>query len=773
MKKITVLIFGVFAAFQLFAQREAGSWLDYLSYANAIKVADAGDKIYCATEGGLFYLDREDNSLSKVSDLSGFGIQTIAYNSDEDLLLVAYSDANIDIISDGEVVNLSDIQRKSTTADKTIYNISFNNSEAYISCGFGIVVINLEKNEVKDTYIIGDNGETMPVYDVDFYQNRIYAATEEGILWAPEDDDNLLDYANWIEDTDVPYAGEPFTLLAVHSGVLIANYSAGESTNDQAFAYDGTSWTSYYSSLDLLLDLQSNNNYLTITGKHKVVLYDDTHNNVGEISAYQFGDEKVNYIYSYSATVSEDGTIWIADYEDALVSYQNSAFESMCPNGPSSNDVFDLEIANSAVYVAPGGRTDDWNNSYMEPRIERLEDGNWTRFSEDEFPEITDFWDIVCVAVDPFDNNHFFAGSWGGGLLEFKNDELVNHYTNSNSPLESALPSQPDEPYVRIGGLDFDSEGNLWITNTAITANNLHKLSPAGDWESFTMEEVTNLTIGQVLVTENDDKWILIPRGNDAYVVDETGENMKQLLVTSYFSNGSNEYTTRMNDVYAIAEDQDGEIWIGTSQGVAVYSYPENIWSSETFYASQPGLDLDDGIYYPLLSTETVTAIAVDGANRKWIGTSGSGVYLVSESGEEEVLHFTEDNSSLLSDNIYAIAIDDNTGEVFFATENGLISYQGDATGGNDTYSDVYVYPNPVRETYDGVITITGLIAETDIKITDIAGNLVYTTTSTGGQATWDGKNLNGRRVKTGVYLVFCNDQYGEETHITKLLFIH
>ena len=150
-----------------------------------------------------------------------------------------------------------------------------------------------------------------------------------------------------------------------------------------------------------------------------------------------------------------------------------------------------------------------------------------------------------------------------------------------------------------------------------------------------------------------------------------------------------------------------------------------------------------------------------------------SGVYLVSESGEEELLHFTTENSSLLSNNIKAIAINQKNGEVFFGTDEGLISYQGEATGGNDSYSDVYVYPNPVRETYSGNVTITGLIPNTDIKITDISGNLVFKTTSLGGQAIWDGKNLNGNRVKTGVYLVFCNDEYGEETHITKLLFIN
>ncbi len=224
---------------------------------------------------------------------------------------------------------------------------------------------------------------------------------------------------------------------------------------------------------------------------------------------------------------------------------------------------------------------------------------------------------------------------------------------------------------------------------------------------------------------------------------------------------------------FSIAEDHEGAIWIGTSTGVAVYNSPSRIWNSDSFYAIQPSVDINDGNYHPLLETETITSIAVDGANRKWIGTKNSGVYLVSENGEQEILHFTNENSPLFSNSITAIGINQLSGEVFIGTDKGLISYMGDATGGKPAFENVYVYPNPVRETYDGPVTVSGLLENTDIKITDISGNLVYHTTSLGGQAIWNGKSLNGNRVKTGVYLVFCSDEFGEQTHITKLLFIN
>ncbi|MCF6356735.1 MAG: T9SS type A sorting domain-containing protein [Draconibacterium sp.] len=527
-------------------------------------------------------------------------------------------------------------------------------------------------------------------------------------------------------------------------------------------------WELYLPEIRYAFDIQTAGDYMTIASRDAVFVIDENDNIVGKISHYQFGDERVSPIKPKSAGVSNEGSVWIADSENVLVRISDSNFEKAFPSGPLDNDVFSLYQSNSGLWISPGGLI-----GWEAPRFQRFGNDVWDYFTKNSNPELDGFFNILSIAVDPLDENHFFVASWGGGLLEYQNDEFVKRYTNNNSPLETALPQQPDEPYVRIGGLDFDTEGNLWITNAAV-AHNLHKLSPAGEWESFVLPKIANLwNTGEVLVNKYDDKWVLVLRGNDIYVADKTGKNRKQLLVTSYFNNGQSEIYNRMNDVYSIAEDNKGAIWVGTSKGVALYNSPSRIWDSETMYATQPSLDLNDGVYHPLLATETVTAIAVDGANRKWFGTKESGVFLISENGDKEVLHFTKDNSPLLSNQINAISINQKSGELFFGTDKGLISYQGNAISGKTTYDNVYVYPNPVRETYDGPITVTGLIENTDIKITDISGNLVYKTTSLGGQAVWDGTNLNGNRVKTGVYLVFCNDENGEETHITKLLFIN
>lgn len=770
MRKFIITSILALSAVAVFAQREKGSWKDYLSFSNANRIAITPAKVYCATGGGLMYYDLQDNSVNKfsgISQLSDFGIKTIAWSNENNVLVIAYNNCNIDLVYEDRVINISDIKRKQL-AGKNINNISFAGNEAYLSCSFGIVVLNLEKKEVKDTYIIGQGGTYLNVNDTEADAGYIYAATDIGIFRAERSGVNLLDYNNWMRIQNIPRNQSKFNHLVTHAGRVIANYTPEEWYSDEMFVLNGETWQPYLTQIRFAFDMQKNGNYLTIASRDAVFIIDENHTVVERINSYQIGNQQISSIKPRSAGVTANGVVWVADSEQSLVKISGNNAETISLPGPIDNEIFSLHQAGNELWTTPGTRI-----GWQLARFQRYGNSQWTHFKKDNRPELDGLFNITSVAVNPSDPAHFYVASWGSGLLEYRNDEFVQRYSNNNSPLETALPSRPDEPYVRIGGIAFDSEKNLWVTNSTV-AKNLLKLSPAGEWETITLPEVANnYNTGDLIITQNDDKWILLPGGNDAYVVDKGGSRKKRLLVTSYFNNGVIEEYKRMNDLFCIAEDLEGAIWIGTSMGVAVYNNPNRIWDSDNFYAIRPSLDLNDGLFHPLLETETVTAIAVDGANRKWLGTRNSGVYLVSNSGEKEVFHFTTENSPLLSNTITGIAINQQTGEVFFGTSEGLVSYQGEAIAGKESYADVYVYPNPVRETYDGPVTITGLIENTDVKITDISGNLVYQGTSLGGQAVWDGKNLNGNRVRTGVYLIFCNDKNGEETHIEKLLFIN
>jgi sugar lactone lactonase YvrE len=777
MKRFVSVLYILTSFISGFAQMKAGTWQDYLSYTNALKVADAQDKVFSATEGGLFYLDMSDNSLNKISrqdGLSDSDIRTIAWHAGLNTLLVAYSNSNIDLVNSQGVVNIGDIFRKQITGDKSINSVTFIGNEAYLSCGFGIVVINLSRREISDTYIIGIDGSQTSVFDVESYGNRLYAATATGLFSAPLEGANLLDYNNWSRIQNIPNNEGKFSHLGIFNGTILAAFTRDQWDGDEIYALKDGQWIRSYPEAPFVRELNSTSEYLVVSGQDQILIYDKSNQLIGRIMNYRINGETINRIYPQSAFINSSGQVFIADRNYGLIRMNGQDFEQNIPQGPANNSIFDLAVYNEKLWISAGGRTDVWNNQFRPPVFQELHSSEWKTYSVRQYPEMTGFFDIVQVAVNPNDPTHIAAASWGGGILIFKNEELVKKYNNLNSPLETAIPENPQEPYTRIGGISFDREGTLWVTNSQ-ASHNLHSLSPAGEWQSYVLPEIAGFqnTVGKVLVTENGDKWVVAPRGRDIYVVNQDVSQKKYLPVTSYFNNGQQEILNRMNDVYSIAEDLSGDIWVGTSKGVAVFTAPYRIWQSSTFYAFQPSLEMGDGLYHPLLETETITAIAIDGANRKWIGTKNSGLYLISEKGDQEVLHFNVENSPLPSNTITSLAMYSTTGLLYIGTDSGLFSYQTDAPSGGSSFSQVLVYPNPVRETYDGPVTIKGLMKDTDIRITDIAGNLVHKAKSLGGQIIWDGKNLKGSRVSTGVYLIFASDSKGEETHVAKLLFIN
>ena len=781
-----LLTFLLFTVVQLpgFTQPVIGEWTDYQSYASAKSVADTGDKIYCVTEGGLFSYNKSDNSIQKMSGINGLsdvGAQRVAYSKEHDLLVIAYQNANIDLLFGTQIFNLSDIKRKQISGDKTINNVLFAGNLIYLSCGFGIVVINFERKEIKDTYFIGQEGAYVNVNDMATDGTFLYAATNNGIYRAAVAEPNLQNYSNWVQMTNIPHFDMKFSKIENFQGKIIANYaytSLHEEDDgwakDELYQLNGDLWTRFLPDVWYSSDITSNGNYLVFARREDVLVYNEKFELVKSVPKTLYGENLAEFLSTSSAVLDDQNVIWVADRKYGLIKVGTEA-ERIIPDGPVDNKIFSLTTHGNDLWVAAGGLTTDWNNMNVAPHFQLNREGKWTVFDKKIFPVSKDFHDIVCIAVDPKNADHVFAGSWGGGVLEFKDGAFVNRYDNFNSSLQSQVPDKPADAFVRIGGMDFDSKGNLWVTNTGV-ANVLSVFQTDGKWQSFELKNVANQYISEVVVTQNDDKWVVVPRGegHELYALNSTNDVAKEQRLIAYFTNGiKEEVFTPMTDILSIAEDQNGELWIGTGNGVAVFSYPQNVWENKMMYATRPSLDQQDGYFHPLLENEAITAIAIDGANRKWFGTKNSGVFLISEDGETEIGHFNTENSPLPRNDISDIAINHQTGEVFIGTSAGLISYMGQATESNDQFADVYVYPNPVRETYDGPIVVTGLVEDTDVKITDVSGNLVYKTTSLGGQAVWDGKNQHGNRCKTGVYLVFMNDPTGEQTKVTKLLFIH
>jgi hypothetical protein len=319
--------------------------------------------------------------------------------------------------------------------------------------------------------------------------------------------------------------------------------------------------------------------------------------------------------------------------------------------------------------------------------------------------------------------------------------------------------------------LKYDKNNNLWVSislgNDALTV-----LKSDGEWVELGLPSYANGTeVSTITIDKSGQKWVIMREANAVIVFNDNGtldDTSDDIIRKLSSAAGNGAFPGGL--VLSLACDLDGEIWIGTNEGIGVIYNPENVSFGGSYDAQQILVEYD-GHVRPLLETESITAIAIDGSNKKWIGTDKAGVFLLSEDGTQELAHFTAENSPLLSNTISAITISEK-GEVFFGTANGIVSYRGTSTPGGPVNNDVFAFPNPVRGGYEGTIAINGLVQDAFVKITDVSGNLVFSTRAEGGQAVWDGKTMQGDKVATGVYLVFASDNTGEETVITKILVI-
>ncbi len=738
-----------------------GQWRTHLPYQYCNLVESTDDRVYCSATGGLFYYSLEDNAIVKISKIDGLsdnGVAAMRWNDQGKTLILAYRNSNLDIIREGTILNLPDIMKKQIPGDKSIYDIYYLDNTAFLSTGFGIVQLNLEKNEISETYFIGDNGTALRVNQVTSDGTYLYAATDHGLKRGLLSDPFLVDYNSWETIDDIPHATEVFHAVAFYANTLFAAYRDPAGEQDQVYLNQGSGWSTYNY-------LKGKTCYEILNHGDFLILVDDTGAHVinDDLLVVQLLESK----NPRSASMDDTGTLWLADDGNGLITNQGGSKWAIIPNGPYSTSVYDMEASAHVLHAVQGGVTGVWNNKYVFAHLETFTGEQW---------EVSHYWeaaDLLSLAIDPSDPFHVYAGSWGYGLMEYKQDEVVR-YTENNSSLQSIYPGAP---FIRIGGLTFDPKGNLWMTNTGV-AEPISVLKPDGSWKSFRAgNKISGYgALGKILVSQSGHKWVIIPGGNGLFAMDDNltiddtsdDEYRKVSVVDKYGK-------VITNDVRSFAEDKNGNLWLGTNQGVLVMYSPWRLFTEGSVYAQEILISRkdDSGLADPLLGTQIVTTIEVDGANRKWLGTAGGGVYLVSDDGFEEIHHFNASNSPLLSNTIIDICVDGISGEVFFGTEKGIISYKGDALEGTSRYDQVVVYPNPVRETYDGPVAIKGLVEQTNVKIVDMGGNLVFETGSLGGQAIWDGKNFRGERVATGVYLIYLSSADGMLSHVTKLLFIH
>jgi hypothetical protein len=742
------------------AQTPLGHWSEYLPWRPAVAVARKGDKVYCASAQGLFSvttgLGQEISSYSKVNGLHDIGISTIAANNDE--ILIAYRNSNIDLLSGNNSYNIPDLMRKQIAADKSIFRILYRNSKAYLCTGLGIVVLNTAVPEIEATYVIGNTGAYTPVYALAIHSGFLFAATSEGVRTAPLNSNNPADFRNWSSLTQ-GLAPDTVQDITTFNDQLICRQG------NQLYRLLNNAWTPWYN------DGWSIRN-LDVHGA-QLLLSEQQPGGTARICILNTNGTPVNtlqhpLVQAPLQTARVDNEVWIADSLQGLIRYNanDDTYTPTHPASPASLITGDLLFINNDLYAAAGGVTTNWKASGRSDGYYTFQQGGWTQFDHNTLPHLDSLKDIVTLAADPTGEG-VYLGSFGGGLLHLS----PNGYTIYKQGI--LPPAATDPAAYNVSGLATDASGNLWIAAYG-AANNLLVKTPANTWISFRSPyAMTGNAISQLLVDDYGLVYMVSPQGNGLFVLDHnnTLENKNDDEWRQYRL-GTNQGNLPSDNVFCLAKDKNGSVWVGTARGVAIINCSGRAAATDCD-AILPVIQQGNFAGY-LFQDEQVTTIAVDGANRKWMGTR-NGAWLVSEDGEQILKQFNTENSPLPDNHIYKIAITPKTGEIYFATGKGVMSWHGMATEplASMKRDSVLVFPNPVPPDYSGNIAIRGLVENTRVKITDISGRMVFQTRALGGQAVWNGMDYTGHRPQTGVYLVFATGETGGEHIVTKIVFIN
>ncbi len=762
MRKYLVFLF--FLSLQTYAQNQLpaiGNWREHLPYQGANDLAASGNKVYAATTYSLFSVDLESGEqerISRVSGLSETGISTIQFDPVSKKLYIAYLNSNLDVLDAKGIHNIPELKRENISGDKNIYHIFPDNNRVYLSTGLGVIVLDAEKLEIRETWFIGNNGDHVRTSGFVKSNGFFYAATEEGLKRIAITSNNPADFNNW---SNVSGANGlppgPVKAVVEYNNKTIALH------NDSLYVENAGNWSLFFGNGWPVVSVNVSENKLFLsqrqsTGASQVLIL----NTDGSVQKnMQYG----GVISFPKKAISLNNETRIADLFGGLSRWRSNDPEVFKPNSPFDISSGGMTVFKDVLYATAGSVNESWNYLYNRGGIYKLQDGSWNAFNQYTYPVLDSLMDFITAVVDPRDES-VWAGSYGGGLLHITRDGQLEIF-KQNSPIGATVG---DPTSYRVSGLAFDAENNLWISNFG-SNRQLHVLKNDGSWMSYVAPFTLNINAAaQIVIDDANQKWILSPLGNGIIVfdhnntIDDPNDDKWRM-----YRQGAGLGNLPSSEVLALAKDKSGFIWIGTGDGIAVVQCPYEAFITGC-EAVWPIIKEDAFANY-LFKGQQVRSIAVDGADRKWIATS-SGAWLVSPDGDKVLAHFNETNSPLLSNDVKSITINGSNGEVFFATAKGIISFRGSATEAAETKNNVLVYPNPVPPGYNGSIGIKGLPENSTVKITELNGRLVYQARSLGGQAIWNGLDYNGRQASSGVYLVIAVDDKRQEKLVSKIVFI-
>ncbi len=735
-----------------------GSWRTHFSYRDAHSIAPTGDGAFCAGSNSLFFLDLQDQSLNRISKIDGLSdtkISTIAYHEPLNMLVIAYANGNIDLLADNQITNINTIEKSPISRGKSISNITFNNDIAYLSTDFGVVVIDLEKQEVMEAYTkIGVDGKTISINFGVVLGDSLFLATEEGVMAGRLDPTvNLQDFKNWKRFD----SSEGIPSLSISTIGSMGNLLLATIDSEGIYYYTNGLWDKIgYDLRNPVLYMSSGNSLLVLTTKKQILSVS---------SSLEIDELKDSLFPIPQSSILDNIGLWIADSVNGLIVPLPGEFTSQFPSGPFSDSVRHIFNVNNHIIALPPGYDQQRNPMRTILGFYSFKDGAWTSYNSSNrsqtefFPAIPDLVDVV---YNPKNNRYYFA-SFGEGIIEWdqeKEELRILDETTPGSTLENIIPGDRN---VFVSSVYTEASGAIWATNYGNSAS-IHKFNPEDDsWEAYTASFQAGRYPLDLEITRNNDLWLRLDPSNGGGIMVFNPESSLQKHLTQI--DGSGGLPSR--EVRDLAVDKKGQVWVGTKKGVTHYPFPFDVLENPVVNASPV---LIDG--RPLLRDEPINCISVDGGNQKWIGTD-NGVWLFTAQGDSVLFHFTTENSPLPSDKILEIAVDDASGEVFIVTDLGIVSFRGRSTQGLPEHKQVKIFPNPVTRDFNGLVGISGLVNNAIVKITDITGKLVTELKAAGGTAVWDVSDFQGRRAQSGVYLIFSSNSDGNETFIGKIAVIN
>lgn len=713
-----------------------GTWRTHASYQQGRQVAVGKEGIYCVTANGLFLYQNTENAfqiLTKQQALTRALPTQIGYDMARSTLVIAYPDRTIDLLKNQEVTELSLLRRSPLPNSPQINQIFPTPALAYLATDFGLVLLDVGRQEIRDTYRnLGANGAELAIFGLTFSQDSLLLATAQGVMIG-KTNSNLADYQQWKR------FGTPNNLPAQKIKKIITRntqvYALTEGNKLLRYNHQNT-WTN--------IPLPTEN-YTDMALAGADILLTAEAGKLYSLNNTEILTPQTNELLQNPRSVAQDaqGTIWIADAQKGLLQRTNNVWRAYAPNSPASADAWQARFANNRIIITTGGYNQSLQPLQRTSGYHIFENGTWATRT---LPALTD---LTSYAYIPAQQSQYF-GSYGKGLWYQKQEGTVEQFTQTNSPLQASVFGD-----VRITDLATDASGMLWVANYALSAgqSSIHARNLNGIWQSFLPPTPEGQNPLGITIAENGWKWIRLNAG--IWVLDEKNNRSRWL------STAPNQGNLPSNQVNAIIEDKEGLIWVGTDKGIAVFYTPQDAFG--TINALLP-------VYggRPLLRDEVVQCMAVDGGNRKWVGTT-TGLWLFDAEGTKLLQYFQEQNSPLPSESIKAMAMHPATGELFLVTAGGIISYRGTATEAKDEYATVNVFPNPVLPNFDGLVGFSGLPAGAKVKITDVSGRLFYQTTAEGGTASWNLQDYQGTRARAGFYLVYTLKPDGSAGKVLKI----